>query len=64
MTNLPKTSTPAERALATIKVFKLEDLTRYTEKEILSLHGMGPKAIRILKEALKKQGKAFKQISR
>lgn len=54
-------SHPAERALATIGVTRLSQLTKYTEKEILKLHGMGPKGIRVLQAALKERGLSFKQ---
>lgn len=50
---------PAQRALATIGVTRLEQTTRFTEQELQSLHGMGPKAIRLIKAALKHQGKAL-----
>lgn len=60
-TPLPKTSNPALRALATVNVFYLEDLAKFTEKEILDLHGMGPKALRILKEHMKALGLEFKK---
>ena len=54
-------SHPAERALATIGVTRLSQLTKYTEQEILNLHGMGPKGIRVLKAALQEKGLSFKQ---
>ncbi len=53
-------SRPAERALATIGVTRLSQLTKYTEKEISNLHGMGPKGIRVLRAALKERGLSFK----
>lgn len=56
----PKTSEPASRALAEAGYKKLSDLTKVTEKELLKLHGMGPKAIRILREALKEKGLSFR----
>jgi hypothetical protein len=59
MTPLPKTSNPAQRTLELFGVKYLEDLTKYTEKEILALHGMGPKAIRILKAEMAKQNLQF-----
>lgn len=58
---LPKTSAPAERAMESIGITKLEDLTNFTEKELLNLHGFGPKAMRILKEALKSANLTFKK---
>lgn len=48
---LPRTSRPATRALAEIGITKASQLKNYTEKELLALHGVGPKAIRILKES-------------
>jgi predicted flap endonuclease-1-like 5' DNA nuclease len=56
----PKTSAPAARALAGAGYTRLAQLTKVTEKELLQLHGMGPKAVRILREALAAQGLAFK----
>lgn len=61
-TLLPKTSNPAQRALEAIGVYYLEDLTKHTEKEILDLHGMGPKAMRILKEHMQKLSLSFKKV--
>lgn len=60
MTPLPKTSNPANDALNHFGIYYLEELTKYTEKEILALHGMGPKALRILKEALQEKKLQFK----
>jgi DNA-directed RNA polymerase alpha subunit len=45
-------SQPSLRALASAGYTHLEQLTRATEAELLALHGMGPKGIRILKSAL------------
>lgn len=58
--DLPKIGAPAQRALATVGVYRLTDLTKFTEKEILKLHGMGPKAFEILLRALEENGLAFK----
>lgn len=55
-TDFPKTSKPAERALIGAGYTRLEQLDGVSEKELLKLHGMGPKAIRILKEALEARG--------
>lgn len=60
-TPLPKTSNPAQSALETINVFYLEDLAQFSEKEIADLHGMGPKALRILKEHMAVIGIDFKK---
>lgn len=59
-TPLPKTSTPAQRALESLNIKTIEDLTKHTEKEIVNLHGMGPKAIEILKNELKSLKLNFK----
>ncbi|MCA1319333.1 DNA-binding protein [Bacillus tianshenii] len=51
---------PATRALHGAGYTQLEELTTIREKEILSLHGFGPKALGILREALKEKGLSFK----
>ncbi len=59
-TDLPAgLSNPARQALATIEVTQLDQLADYQAKDILNLHGMGPKGIRILREALAERGMAF-----
>jgi hypothetical protein len=60
MSDFPKTSKPAERALIAAGYTRLEHLTKVSEKEVSKLHGMGPKALGILKEALKAKGLSFK----
>jgi hypothetical protein len=59
--DLPFIGSPARRALAIAGYTKLSDLTKVSEAELLKLHGFGPKAIKILKPALKAQGKSFKK---
>ena len=49
-------SKPAIRALNSINVQSLEDITKYSAQDLLSLHGFGPKGLRIVKEALLKEG--------
>ena len=46
---------PAKDAFALVGIFTLEDIIKHTEKELLGLHGVGPKAIRIINEHLQKQ---------
>ena len=48
---LPYIGRPAASALAEIGVAKASQLRDYTEKDLLALHGVGPKAIWLLKEA-------------
>lgn len=50
---------PALRALAAAGYTTLEQLTEVTEKDLFALHGMGTKAIRILRDALAASGKSF-----
>ena len=50
---------PATSALLAAGYTRLEQLTAVSAREILRLHGMGPKGIRILQEELSAQGKAF-----
>jgi hypothetical protein len=57
--DLPKTSRPATQALATIGVTRLEQLTLFSEVKIAGLHGMGPKALGILRAALAARGLTF-----
>jgi hypothetical protein len=59
--DLPKTSAPAQRALESIGITTLKQLTEITEAELLMLHGMGQKAVRILREELKAKGWSFRE---
>ncbi|WP_372698500.1 hypothetical protein [Arthrobacter sp. JSM 101049] len=53
---LPRTSAPAARALATAGITSLEELSRHPWSEIAELHGVGPKALRIWQAALDELG--------
>jgi len=48
---------PALRALATAGIRSLSGLSRWSEADLLALHGMGPKGVRILKTALAEHGR-------
>ncbi len=50
---------PAQRALARAGFKRLEDFTKVTECQVGQLHGIGPKAINILRSALASKGYAF-----
>jgi DNA-directed RNA polymerase alpha subunit len=50
---------PALNALAAAGYTRLEELTSVSEAELLKLHGMGPKGIRILRAALQERGLSF-----
>jgi hypothetical protein len=52
-------SQPALRALHGAGVTDLEQLTAFKEADILNLHGMGPKGIRLLKAALDARSLSF-----
>lgn len=58
--DFPKLSAPALRALLNAKITSLKYLTKFTEKELLDLHGFGLSSLPPLKKALKKIGLSFK----
>ncbi|MFD0590129.1 RNA polymerase alpha subunit C-terminal domain-containing protein [Paenibacillus sp. GCM10027627] len=53
-------SAPARRALQHNGINTLQLLSAYSEKEILSIHGMGPKSLPTLRAALEEAGLSFK----
>lgn len=53
-------SAPARRALEREGITSLEKLSKYSEKEILKFHGMGPGSIPKLKAALAEKGLGLK----
>lgn len=57
--DFPKIGAPALRALDSIGIIKLADLTNYTEEDLLALHGFGPKALKIVQQACKEKGLSF-----
>lgn len=52
---------PARRALEGIGISTVPQLAKYTEKEIASLHGLGPSTIKILKQELLQHKLSFKK---
>lgn len=50
---------PALRALSAAGYTHLEQLTSVKEAELLKLHGMGPKALGLLRSALAARGLGF-----
>lgn len=52
-------SAPARRALENAGIDSLEKLAKWSVKDILKLHGIGPSAIPKLKEALHAEGLVF-----
>ena len=51
---------PARRALENNGITTLNELSAFSEKEILTLHGMGPGSLPKLRSALKQEGLSFK----
>lgn len=63
MTTLPTAiGKPATRALQEAGIATLEAVAQHSAKELLALHGVGPKAIRVLTESLGAQGLAFRHV--
>lgn len=56
---LPKIGAPATRALASIGVTRLSQLADHRARDLLALHGFGPRAIRILQTAMDERGLSF-----
>jgi hypothetical protein len=52
-------SQPALRAFAAAGLTRLADFARVSEAELLALHGVGPKAVRVLRPALEERGLRF-----
>lgn len=54
-------SAPARRAMANAGINTLRHLSKYSEKDILALHGIGKTTIPILKQELNIAGLAFSE---
>ncbi|MGF9662321.1 hypothetical protein AAIH25_10665 [Arthrobacter crystallopoietes] len=57
--DLPPIGRPANSALLQAGVTTLSRVAQHTRGELLALHGVGPKAIRILEAALEERDLAF-----
>ena len=55
-TPLPAIGRPAVRGLASIGVVTLEQVIEHSEAELLALHGVGPRAVRLLADELARRG--------
>ena len=55
----PGLSQPAQRALAGAGIRSIEQLSQFSEDEVKRLHGIGPRAIDLLRTALADKGLAF-----
>lgn len=58
-TPLPRIGAPATRALRTRDVWTLEQVRELTEAELTAMHGIGPVAVGLLRDALAERGWAF-----
>lgn len=58
---LSKLGAPARRVLERENITSLETLAKWSEKELLQLHGLGPSSIPILKNALNEIGLYLKK---
>ena len=56
----PGLAQPALRALAAAGLSSLDQLTRIREADLAKLHGIGPKAMDLLRADLKRRGKSFR----
>lgn len=54
-------SAPARRALENAGIKTIKQLVKYSEAELLELHGVGPSVIPKLKVVLKKNGLTFRK---
>lgn len=57
---LSKLSSPARNALIREGIDTLQELSTYTEKEILKLHGIGPASLPTMRTSLEEEGVSFK----
>jgi hypothetical protein len=58
--DLPRIGAPATRALASIGVTRLEQVAGCSRAQLSGLHGFGPRALRLLEEALAARGEALR----
>ncbi|GAA1570841.1 hypothetical protein [Leucobacter aridicollis] len=59
--DLPRIGRPATSALLLAGVSTLAEVRELSRAELLSLHGVGPKAVRILEAALAEHGQTLRQ---
>lgn len=59
--DLPRIGRPATAALTEAGLTTLEQVAGRTPAELLALHGVGPKAVRLLDEALVARGLGWRE---
>lgn len=57
---LSKLSSPARRALTHQGITTIKQLSSFSEKEVLKLHGIGPASLPTLRASLEENGLSFK----
>ena len=57
--DLPPIGRPANSALLEAGITTLAQVATYSRRDLLALHGVGPRAIRVLTDALAKHGLTF-----
>ena len=50
---------PARRALSAAGIIELKQLASLSDSEVSQLHGMGPRAMELLRQALAEKGLSF-----
>jgi hypothetical protein len=61
--DLPPLGRPANSALLQADITTLPQVAAHSSKELLALHGVGPRAIRLLEAALEERGLKFAEPS-
>ena len=61
--DLPPLGRPANRALLQADITTLSKIANHSRKDLLALHGVGPRAIRLLEAALAERGLQFAEPS-
>lgn len=59
MTNIPSIGNTAANALLNVGITKLEQVSLLDEENLLKIHGVGPKAVSILKQSLENYNLSF-----
>jgi predicted flap endonuclease-1-like 5' DNA nuclease len=57
--DLPPLGRPANSALLQAGITTLAQVAEYSDRDLLTMHGVGPKAIRLLEAALAERGLRF-----
>jgi hypothetical protein len=57
---MKKLAKPAQRALDAEGITSIDQLSKYSEKELLALHGMGRNGLNVIKLTLLESGRSLK----